>query len=194
MIHLDIGIDLGGSMQPLLLKGDDACEYELKLAPMNDQKEIEVGFYEGQRALVKDNILLGKMLLTHSEKLGPFVIDLHVKDGKMTASIENTVVETFTLSNEANAFFILKESEKFVEEDKLIREREKERQELKEYIYSTLHTLKEIDKIDKTVILDIIHKAEDVSYMDITIDEIRSVQQELEGNINLFMNRVKKII
>jgi len=197
MLYLDIGIDLGDSMQPLLLKDEiTPTDYELKLAPMNDQKEIEVSFYEGQRALVKDNILLGKILLTHSENLGPFVIDLHVQDGIMTVSIENTIVETFTLSNEANAFFILKESEKFIEEDKSIKEREKERQELKEYIYSTLHTLKEIDQsgIDKTRILDIIYKAEDVSYMDISIEEIRAVQQELEGNINLFMNKIKNII
>ena len=196
MIHLDIGIDLGGSMQPLLLKGDEACEYELKLAPMNEQKEIEVSFYEGQRALVKDNILLGKILLVHSEKMGPFIIDLNVSDGKMTASIEKKIVETFTLSNEATAFFILKDSDKFLEEDKIIREREKERQELKEYIYSTLYTLKEIDQrnIDKSRILDIIYKAEDVSYMDITLDEIRAVQQELEGNVNLFMNKIKNII
>ncbi len=89
----------------------------------------------------------------------------------------------------------MKESDKFLEEDKLIREREKERQELKEYIYSTLHTLKEIDQPSiKIPILDIIYKAEDVSYMDITLDEIRAVQQELEGNVNLFMNKIKNLI
>lgn len=199
MLYLDIGIDLGGSMQPILIKGTQTpIDYELKLAPMNDQKEIEVGFYEGPRALVKDNHLLGKLLLSHNEKLGPFVVDLHVEDGKLTASIEKTIVETFYLSNEANSFFILKESEQFEEEDKMIREREKERQELKEYIYSTLHTLNEIDQnnemIDKTPILDIIYKAEDVSYMDITLEEIKAVQKELEGNVNLFMNKIKKYI
>ncbi len=196
MLYLDIGIDLGGSMQPILLKGQETpSDYELKLAPMNEQKEIEVSFYEGQRALVKDNQLLGKILLTHSEKMGPFVVDLHVEDGKLTASIEKTIVETFHLSNEAVSFFILKESEQHEENDKLIKEREKERQELKEYIYSTLYTLKEINTIiDKTLILDIIYKAEDVSYMDITIEEIRAVQNELEGNINLFMNKIKQLI
>jgi len=196
MLYLDIGIDLGGSMQPILFKGDKSTDYALKLAPMNEQKEIEVSFYEGQRALVKDNQLLGKILLTHNEKLGPFVVDLHIEDGIMTASIENTIVETFYLSNEATSFFILKDSEEFLETDKAVKEREKERQELKEYIYGTLHTLKEIDpSIDKKPILDIIYKAEDVSYMeDITLQEIRDVQIELEGNINLFMNRIKKMI
>ena len=196
MIYLDIGIDLGGSMQPILLKGDTSTDYELKLAPMNEQKEIEVCFYEGPRALVKDNHLLGKILLTHNEKLGPFIINLHLEDGIMSASIENTIIETFHLSNEATSFFIIKESEPFLETDKAIKEREKERQELKEYIYGTLYTLKEIDPmIDKTPILNIIYKAEDVSYMeDITLEEIRNVQKELEGNINLFMNRVKKLI
>ena len=199
MIYLDIGIDLGGSMQPFLIKGTcTPTDYELKLAPMNDQKEIEVGFYEGQRALVKDNRLLGKLLLTHNEKLGPFVIDLHIEDEKLIISIEKIVVETFYLSNEANSFFISKECEQFYEEDKMIKEREKERQELKEYIYSTLHTLKEIDQthemIDKTPLLDIIYKAEDVSYMDITLEEIKAVQKELEGNVNLFMNKIKKYI
>jgi molecular chaperone DnaK (HSP70) len=198
MIHLTIGIDLGGSMQPILLKGESSpTDYELKLAPMNEQKEIEVSFYEGPRALVKDNHLLGKILLTHSENLGPFVVDLHVENEKMTVSIEKTIVETFYLSNEANAFFILKESEQYEEIDKLIKDREKERQELKEYIYSTLYTLKQINKfsIDKTPILNIIYKAEDVSYMDdITLEEIRAVQAELEGNVNLFMNKIKKLI
>jgi molecular chaperone DnaK (HSP70) len=193
-LYLDIGIDLGGSMQPILLKGESTpIDYELKLAPMNEQKEIEVGFYEGQRALVKDNKLLGKILLTHSEILGPFVIHLHIEQEKMTASIAETVIETFHLSNEANAFFILKETEHFEEIDKNIKEREKERQKLKEYIYSTLSTLKQID-VDKTPILDIIYKAEDVSYMDdITLEEINAVQNELEGNVNLFMNKIKKI-
>ena len=197
MLHLDIGIDLGGSMQPFLFRGDSTpIDYELKLAPMNEQKEIEVCFYQGQRALVKDNILLGKLLLTHNEKMGPFVIDLHVEHDKMSASIEKTIVESFNISNEANSFFILKESDQFEENDKLIREREKERQELKEYIYSTLYTLKELDQsnIDKTPILDIIYKAEDVSYMDITLEDIRAVQKELEGNVNLFMNKIKKFM
>lgn len=199
MIFLDIGIDLGGSMQPILLKETPTpAEYELKLSPMNDQKEIEVSFYEGPRALVKDNHMLGKILLTHNEKIGPFVIDLHVEDGKITASIEKIIVETFCLSNEANSFFISKESEQFEEEDKMIREREKERQELKEYIYNTLYTIKEIDQnnemIDKNPILNIIYKVEDVSYMDITLEEIKSVQKELEGNVNLFMNKIKKYI
>jgi molecular chaperone DnaK (HSP70) len=196
MLYLDIGIDLGGSMETILFKSEKTPrDYELKLAPMNEQKEIEVSFYEGPRALVKDNRLLGKILLTHNEKLGPFVINLHIEDGVMNASIENTIVETFHLSNEATSFFILKESEQFIENDKEIKEREKERQELKEYIYGTLYTLKEIDPmIDKTPILDIIYKAEDVSYMDITLQELRDVQHELEGNINLFMNKIKKII
>jgi len=196
MIYLDIGIDLGGSMQPLLLKGKETNDYELKLAPMNEQKEIEVSFYEGQRALVKDNHLLGKILLTHNEILGPFVVDLHVEDEKMTVSIEKTIVETFHLSNEANAFFILKESEHFKENDQIIKEIENERQKLKEYIYSTLYTLKQIDaSIDKTPILNILYKAEDVSYMDdISLEEIKLVQNELEGNVNLFMNKIKNIM
>ena len=194
ILYLDIGIDLGGSMQAIILKGENTpIDYELKLAPMNDQKEIEVGFYEGQRALVKDNKLLGKILLTHDEQLGPFIVDLHVENGQMTASIEKTVIETFYLSNEANSFFILKETEQFEKIDKNIKEREKERQSLKEYIYSTLYTLKQID-VDKTPILDIIYKAEDVSYMDdITLEELMAVQNELEGNVNLFMNKIKNL-
>ena len=201
MLYLDIGIDLGDSMQTILLKETPTpIDYELKLAPMNDQKEIEVSFYEGQRALVKDNHLLGKILLTHNEKLGPFVVDLHIENEKMTASIEKTIVETFHLSNEANAFFILKETEQFEVIDKNIKEREKERQNLKEYIYSTLSTLKQIViDVDKTSILDpildIIYKAEDVSYMDdITLEELNAVQNELEGNVNLFMNKIQKFL
>ena len=198
MLYLDIGINLGGSMQTILFKGQETpLDYELKLSPMIEQKELDIEFYEGQRALVKDNKLLGKIILTHNEKLGPFLIQIHIKNDKMNVSIENNILETFYLSNEANAFFILKECEQFLESDKIIKEIEKERQNLKEYIYNTLYTLKQIDKfsIDKTPILIILYKAEDVSYMeDLTLDEIISVQKELEGNVNLFMNRIKKII
>jgi len=48
MLHLDVGIDIGGSMQPILFKGQTLpYDYELTLSPMNEQKEIEVGFYYG---------------------------------------------------------------------------------------------------------------------------------------------------
>jgi len=43
ILHLDIGIDIGGCMQPIIFKGQTLpYTYELKLAPMNEQKEIEV--------------------------------------------------------------------------------------------------------------------------------------------------------
>lgn len=198
MLYLDIGIDLGGSMHSMLLKNSATpIKYELKLAPMSEQKEIEISFYEGQRALVKDNKLLGKIVATHSENLGPFLIDLHVEDGKMNVSIENNLIETFELSNEATSFFILKECEEYLENDKIVKEKEKERQELKEYIYNTLNTLKQIDVSDmhKNPILEILHNGEIVSYIEeITLEEIKDVQKELEGNVNLFMHKIKGLI
>jgi molecular chaperone DnaK (HSP70) len=115
----------------------------------------------------------------------------------MNVSIENNLIETFELSNEATSFFILKETEQFLENDKMVKEREKERQELKEYIYNTLNTIKQIDGLNmyKKPILEIIHNAEIVSYIEeITLEEIKDVQKELEGNVNLFMHKIKNII
>ena len=195
MLYLDVGIDIGGCMQPIICKGQTLpYDYELKLSPMIEQKELEIGFYEGQRALAKDNRLLGKILLKHDTEIGAFSLNIHVSELKMQVSIEGTLIETFECSNESTAFFILNESESFMETDKLIREKEKERQNYKEYIYQTLYTLKQIDeKYDKTVILKLLNDAEEVAYMDITIEDIRLAQQETEHNVNLFMNNIMNI-
>jgi len=205
-LHLDIGIDIGGCMQPILFKGQTLPhDHELKLSPMNGQKEIEVGFYEGHRALVKDNQLLGKLFLKHETEIGPFTLDIELESDsdrhtiKMKVSIEGTLIETFYCSNESTAFFILKESEPFIESDKLIREREKERQNYKEYIYQTLYTLQQIENsennifLDKPIILKLLNDAEDVAYMeDVTLEELQMAQKETEHNVNIFMSKVSK--
>jgi molecular chaperone DnaK (HSP70) len=200
MLHLDIGIDIGGCMQPFLFKGQTLPhEHELKLAPMNGQKEIEVGFYQGPRALIKDNQLLGKLLLKHEKEIGPFVLDIEVEVSKLndinlTVSIEGTLIETFQCSNESNAFFILKEYESCIESDNLIRERENERQNYKEYIYQSLYTINQIEnneKYDKSTILKLLNDAEDVAYMeDVTLEELQMAQKETEHNVNIFMHKV----
>jgi len=193
MLYLDVGIDIGGSMQSIINKGQLLpYKHELKLSPMIEQKEIEIGFYEGQRALVKDNQLLGKILLKHDKEIGVFTLILHISEElKMSVYIEDSLIETFQCSNESTAFFILKESEAYIESDNLFREKEKVRQGFKEYIYQTLHTLKQIDT-DKTIILNLLEKAEDVVYMDITIDELKMAQEETEHNVNTFMNKICK--
>jgi len=161
---------------------------------MNEQKEIEVGFYEGHRALVKDNQLLGKLLLKHEKEIGVFCLHIHISNElKMIVSIENTPIETFQCANESTAFFLLEESNKYIESDTIYREREKERQNFKEYIYQTLYTINQIDKHDKSIILDFLHKAEDVAYMeDVTCEELKMAQQETEHNVNIFMKQVTK--
>jgi molecular chaperone DnaK (HSP70) len=204
-LYLNIGIDIGGCMQPILFKGQELpYEYELKLAPMNEQKEIEVGFYEGHRALVKDNQLLGKLFLTHEKEIGPFTLDIKVylnletNTNQMNVSIEGTLIETFQCSNESTAFFILKESEPYSELDEKIIEREKERQIFKEYIYQTLYTLNQIEnseKYNKTIILKLLNDAEDVAYMeDVTLEELQMAQKETEHNVNTFMNMVHRFL
>jgi molecular chaperone DnaK (HSP70) len=195
-LNLDVGIDIGGCMHPFLLKGEILpYTHELKIAPMNEQTEVEVGFYEGPRALVKDNQLLGKILLKHEKEIGPFVLTISISlDLKMNVSIEGNLLETFHCSNECTAFFILKEADPYITQDNIFREREKERLSYKEYIYQALFTLKQIDdKYDKTVILDLLHKSEDVAYMeDVTLEELKLAQQETEHNVNTFMNTIVK--
>jgi len=138
--------------------------------------------------------LLSKLFLKHEKEIGPFVLEIHVTELKMTVSIEGTLIETFQCSNESIAFFLLKEADSFLEQDKLCREREKERQTYKEYIYQTLFTLKQIDdKYNKSVILDLLQKSEDVAYMeDVTLEELQMALKETEHNVNTFMNTIVK--
>ena len=196
MIFIDIGIDIGGAMHPIILKGQELpYEYELKLSPMHQQNELELCFYEGQRSLVKDNQLMGKILLinTNTNNIGLFVllikIDLNLQ---MTIYIEDNILANYNCLNESTAFFMLEEAALFKKEDLIIKELETNRQIYKEYIVQTLYTLRKLNEDNiHTHMINIVLRAEDIGYVDdITTEEFLLAQEEIETIVNKYMNKI----
>jgi len=203
MLFINIGIDIGGSMQPIILKDQELpYEYELKLSPMYEQNELELCFYEGQRALVKDNQLMGKILLNNTNKtnknIGVFVLFIRIDDNlQMTVHIEDNLLATYKCLNESTAFFMLKESEPFIEEDRIIKKLETNRQIYKEYITQTLYTLRKLNEENDIHLkmINIVLRAEDIGYVeDITSEEFMLAQEEIETIVNKYMNNIVKNI
>ena len=205
MLFIDIGIDLGGAMCPIILKGQTLpYEYELKLSPMYQQNEIEIYFYEGQRALVKDNQLMGKIFLINI--FGSFAMSIKIDINRvMTVFIEDSLLATYNCLNESTSFFMIKESENFIEEDIKIKEKETNRQLYKEYISQTLYTLRKLNEenenenenknINHTNMINIVLRAEDIGYVeDITTEEFILAQEEIETIVNNYMNNIVKIV
>uniref|UniRef100_A0A6C0EU62 Uncharacterized protein n=1 Tax=viral metagenome TaxID=1070528 RepID=A0A6C0EU62_9ZZZZ len=200
MLFIDIGIDLGGAMCPIIFKGQTLpYDYELKLSPMYQQNEIEIGFYEGQRSLVKNNQIMGKVFLINI--YGSFAMSIKIDINRvMTVFIEDNLLATYNCLNESTSFFMIKEAENFIEEDIKIKEKETNRQMYKEYISQTLYTLRKLNeenKNDKNYenMINIILRAEDIGYVeDITTEEFILAQEEIETIVNNYMNNIVKIV
>jgi len=204
MLFIDIGIDIGGAMHPIILKDQELpYEYELKLSPMYEQTELEICFYEGQRTLVKDNQIMGKILLNNTNKtnknIGLFVLFIRIDDKlQMTVHIEDNLLATYKCLNESTAFFMLKESEPFIEEDRIIKKVDTNQQIYKEYISQTLYTLRKLNEENDNIhtnIINIVLRAEDIGYVeDITTEEFFLAQEEIETIVNKYMNNIIKRI
>jgi hypothetical protein len=175
MLNSDIGIDLCGHMHILFNKGD-VLPLETSIIIEPNSNEVELGFYQGSKAYVKDNLCLGTRILTLlNDKMGKFEIKLCLNE-TLKVYIEE-LIDEYSFNN------ILINEE--TEEDILIRDTETARQNYKEYIRETLNTMQKIeDKVDKRII-DKIKMAEDIlNIKNVSIKEYELCQLEIENMIN----------
>lgn len=191
MLHIDIGIDLGSAMKPFILRGTILPhEYQMKLSPMNEQNELEISFYEGARALVKDNHYLGAILLTNDKNIGVFILNIEINIHlDMVVSIDNTILGQYKCMNKYDSIIMLNDSIKYIEDDLLLVEREHQRQIYKEYIYQTMYTINNL-KEEKLDLLNKLYDAETVAYMEVTTQEFILAQYEIETIVNKYMNEL----
>ena len=182
MLNSDIGIDLCGHMYILFKKGDSLpCETSIILEP--NSNEVELGFYQGSKAYVKDNLCLGTRILTLvDDKMGKFELKLCLNT-TLKVYIEE-LIDEYSFNN------ILINEE--TEEDIMIKDTEKAKQNYKEYIRETIYTLSKIeDKVDKNII-NKIKMAEDILNIEnVSIKEYELCQKEIENIINPILYNLK---
>ena len=184
MLNSDIGIDLCGHMHVLFKKGDSlSSETSIIIEP--NSNEVELGFYQGSKAYVKDNLCLGTRILTLlDDKMGRFELKLILSLNTTLKVYIEGLIDEYSFNN------ILINEE--TEEDICIKNTETAKQNYKEYIRETLNTIKRIeDKIDKRMI-NKIKMAEDILNIEnVSVEEYELCQKEIEDMINPILYNLK---
>jgi hypothetical protein len=180
MLNSDIGIDLCGHMHILFKKGD-VLPLDTTIILEPNSNEVELGFYQGSKAFVKDNLCLGTRILTLNEKMGKFEIKLCLHE-TLKVYIEE-LIDEYSFNN------ILINEE--TEEDILIRDTETAKQNYKEYIRETLNTMQKIeDKVDKRIIEKIQMAVGILNIENVSIKEYELCQIEIENMVNPILYRL----
>jgi heat shock protein 5 len=182
---LSLGIEtVGGVMSPIIKRGSviPAKKTQTFTTHADQQTQVNISVYEGERALVKDN-----------HKLGGFDLSGIPPAPRGTAQIEvtfeideNSILtvnahekgtgqsESLTITNDKGRLTkeeiekMIEEAEQFADQDKEIKEKLDAKHQLENYIYQMRNTIEDTEKLadkleedDKTLIADALQEAQD---------------------------------
>jgi len=181
---LTLGIEtVGGVMTPIIPRGTTIpAKKSQTFSTYQDQQEtVTVSVFEGERSMVKDNHALGRFDLNGIPPAARGVPQIEVSfeidaNSILTVTaVEKGVgrTETISITNDKGRLTpeeierMIKDAEKFADEDRAIKERVDARHALQNYIYTMRNTIEDRDKLaeklaedDKNTIQEALFEAE----------------------------------
>lgn len=182
---LSLGIEtVGGVMTKVIPRGTviPAKKSQVFTTYQDQQTTVSIKIYEGERALVKDNHLLGKFDLNGIPPAPKGVPQIEVtfeidENSIMSVSASDKGTgkkEVITITNDKGRLSkeeiekMIKDSEKYAEEDKAIKEKIDAKNQFENYIYQMKNSIEDKDKLaekieeeDKSKIKDALTDASD---------------------------------